>query len=191
MRLGLGFRTIVGILLAVVLIFLWEKLKSFSVFSKAELKTTQHTVLQKISNLGKMELVKYQFKDIVEQEIVQQLLPNPKALLIIEGEAVGCIDMKNIKPENIQILKDTLLLTLPQPEICYFKINHERSKVYETSFAFMNEGLLLEEAFKKAEKQIEKAALETGILEKTKQNARQILGPMLSQIAEKNVKIIF
>jgi Protein of unknown function (DUF4230) len=177
--------------LVIVSIFIWEKLKKFSPWANPELKTTHHTVLQKITSLGKLELVKYNFRDIVEQEIVQQLLPNPKALLIIEGEAVGCIDLRNIKAEDVLLNADTLIVHLPKPEICYHKIDHQKSRIYETSFAFMNEALLLEEAFKKAESQVLKGAISNGILENTKKNARLILTPILETISKKPVRLQF
>ena len=186
-----GTRIIVIIALLIGVIFAWERLKKYTPWGQTEFKTTHHQVLQKISSLGKMELVKYNFRDIVEQEIVQQLLPNPKALLIIEGEAVGCVDLRILKDADISTKGDTMLVSLPQPEICYHKIDHQKSKIYETSFAFMNEELLLNEAFKKAEEQVLKGAIANGILENTKKNARLILSPMLSTIAGKPVKIVF
>jgi Protein of unknown function (DUF4230) len=185
--------TRIGILALLIIgsIFIWEKIKKFSPWSDPELQTTHHQVLQKITSLGKLELVKYNFKDIVEQEIVQQLLPNPKALLIIEGEAVGCIDLRNIKSEDVLLNSDTLIVNLPKPEICYYKIDHQKSKIYETSFAFMNEEILLNEAFKKAEAQVLNGAISNGILENTKKNARLILTPILETISKRPVKVSF
>jgi hypothetical protein len=184
-------RIAVLVVLVISSIFIWEKLKKFSPWADPELKTTHHSVLQKITSLGKLELVKYNFRDIVEQEIVQQLLPNPKALLIIEGEAVGCIDLRNIRAEDVLLNADTLIVHLPKPEICYHKIDHQKSKIYETSFAFMNEDILLNEAFKKAETQVLNGAISNGILENTKKNARLILTPILETISKKPVKLSF
>ncbi len=188
---GLGIRILIFLALAVGLIFLWENIKKYTPWTQPEFKTTHHQVLQKISSLGKLELVKYNFRDIVEQEIVQQLLPNPKALLIIEGEAVGCVDLRSVKPDDIQEKSDTIVITLPKPEICYHKIDHKKSKIYETSFAFMNEELLLNEAFKKAEEQVLNGAIANGILENTKKNAKLILAPILQTISNKPVKVVF
>jgi hypothetical protein len=187
----LWIKIAVGVALLIASIFIWEKLKKFSPWADPELKTTHHTVLQKITNLGKLELVKYNFRDIVEQEIVQQLLPNPKALLIIEGEAVGCIDLRNVKADDVLLNADTLIVHLPKPEICYHKIDHQKSRIYETSFAFMNEALLLDEAFKKAESQVLRGAISNGILENTKKNARLILTPILETISKRPVKVSF
>jgi hypothetical protein len=174
-------------LVVVVLIFLWEKVKRVSFFKGGKLETTHHTVLKEISELGKLELVKYAYRDVVEQKLVRDFLPDPKALLIIEGEAVGCIDLRKVQLDDIDFQGDTLLVHLPKPEICYHKIDHQKSRVYHTEYAFMNEGLLLEEAYKRAEVQILNAAVASDIFEQTKKNAETVLKPILEKTSSKKV----
>lgn len=174
-------------LVVVGLIFLWEKVKRISLFSGGELQTTHHTVLKEISDLGKLELVKYAYRDVVEQKLVRDFLPDPKALLIIEGEAVGCIDLKKVQKDDVEFQGDTLVVHLPKPEICYHKIDHQKSRVYHTEYAFMNEGILLEEAYKRAETQILNAAVASDIFEQTKKNAETVLKPILEKTSGKKV----
>lgn len=168
-------------------IFLWEKVKSFNIFSGGEVKTNHNIVLKEISDLGKLELVKYAYRDVVEQSISRDFLPDPKAILIIQGEAVGCIDLKKVSESDIVIMEDTIVVHLPKPEICYHKIDHSKSKVFQTEYAFMNEGLLLEEAYKRAEKQILQSALDSDILNQTKENANLVLKPLLENSTGKKV----
>ncbi len=183
-------KVLMYVILALALLFFWERLKKASFWNK-EVTTTHHTVLKEITDLGKLELVKYAYRDVVEQKIVRDFLPDPKALLIIEGEAVGCIDLKKVKEDDLQFKGDTLIVHLPSPEICYHKIDHERSKVYYTEYAFMNEGLLLEEAYKRAEKQILESALRADILGKTKANAALVVKPLLENASGKKVVLKF
>ena len=68
----------------------------------------------------------------MEQKLVRDYLPDPKALLIVHGEAVGCIDLKTIDKDDIQTLGDTLFITLPEPNVCHFKIDHSKSKIYDS-----------------------------------------------------------
>lgn len=155
----------------------------------------QTLVLQEITRLGKLELVKYQFKDIVEYQKEQtsyqtfnQFLPKAKAALIVKGEAVGCIDFTKIKESDIVVQEKTLSLFLPEPEICYFKVDHQNSKVYDVSNGyFVEEGQMVNEAYKAAEIQLRQSALESGILQKTKDNAQMILIPLFSKISSKKV----
>lgn len=174
-------------IIAALLILIWESVKSFKLFKGGEVVTSHNIVLKEISELGRLELVKYAYRDVVEQSITRDFLPDPKAILIIQGEAVGCIDLRKVKAEDIVNVGDTLVVNLPKPEICYHKIDHSRSKVYHTEYAFMNEGLLLEEAYKRAEQQILQSALDSDILEQTRQNAGLVLKPLLENATGKKV----
>lgn len=141
--------------------------------------------------MGKLELVKYNFKDVVEQEIVKTFLPNAKAVLIVQGEAIGCIDLTKVVIADITTEQETLVVHLPDPELCVFKIDHSKSKVYNTEYAFTEEAKLVEQAYKQAEKQIERSALDMGILDQTRENARKILTPMLEKASGKKVLLKF
>lgn len=151
-----------------------------------------HTVvLQEISSMGKLELVKYNFKDVVEQQIVKTWLPNAKAILIVQGEAIGCVDLTQLEIADITSDSETLVVNMPEPELCVFKIDHSKSRVYNTEYAFNEEAKLVQEAYKQAEKQIQKSALDMGILDQTKINAKKILTPMLEKVSGKKVVIKF
>ena len=168
-------------------IFIWEKLKNFSLFSVKEIKTTHNMVLKEMTLLGKLELANFTFRDIVEQELVRDYLPNPKAILIVQGEAIGCIDLTKVKAEDVSSKDDTLIVHLPDPELCSYKIDHSKSKIYDTDYAFMNEQSLMNEAYTRAEDKIKQSAIEMGILEQTKKNANLILKPLLENISGKKV----
>lgn len=156
-----------------------------------QIESTHTVVLQEITAMGKLELVKYNFKDVVEQEIVKTWLPNAKAVLIVQGEAIGCIDLTKVLIADITTEQETLVVHLPDPELCVFKIDHSKSKVYNTEYAFTEEAKLVEEAYKQAEKQIERSALDMGILDQTRENARKILTPMLEKASGKKVLLKF
>ena len=127
----------------------------------------------------------------MEQKLVRDYLPDPKALLIVHGEAVGCIDLKTIDKDDIQTLGDTLFITLPEPNVCHFKIDHYKSKIYDSEYAFLNEDLLFEEAYKSAKKKLLGAAIDSGLLKSTKENAAKVLIPLFESISEHHVQIRF
>lgn len=186
------FRLIVLILLGIGIITVWENTKAGKWvpgwFSGGSVSESSHNiVLNEITAMGKLELVKYNFKDVVEQKITKMWLPDSKALLIIQGEAIGCIDLQKIKPTDIAMSADTLIVNLPEPELCVFKIDHANSKVYNTEYAFTDEALLIEKAYQQAEVQIRESALKMGILDQTKENAEKILKPILEQSTGKKV----
>ncbi len=168
----------------------WESIRSF-LFSKetVEIVNTHNVVLEQIEKMGKLELVKYKFKDILEHSVKYKWVPSSTVALIISGEAVGCIDLQKVKKTDVVEKKDTVYVRLPDPELCYSKINHKESKVYDTKYTYFDDANLIDGAFKEAEKEIERIALQSNILEQTKENAEKILKPLLENISKK--KIIF
>lgn len=156
---------------------------------------THNAVLQSVTAMGKLELVKYQFKDVVEYQSEQtgnntlnKLLPKAKAVLIVSGEAIGCIDLTKITVDDIVTNMDTMVINLPAPELCLYKIDHQKSKVYDVRNGyFVEEGKMVSDAYAAAEIQLKKLAMEMGILGQTNTNAVKILTPILEKIANKKI----
>jgi hypothetical protein len=187
------FRLFIIAVLVAGLIAIWEQIRGNSVLSRFRRgdNTTQSIVLKEITALGKLELVKYTFKDIVEHEQVNTFLPNANAVLIVEGEATGCIDLTQIRSENITTDGDSVTVQLPKPELCGWKINHDRSRVYDTRFSFLDDSQLVSDAYRKAEQQVKQSALNGGILNQTRRNANQMLRPLLERISGKKIGLTF
>jgi hypothetical protein len=186
-------RLLVLILLLVGLIAIWEQIRGSSVLSRFRRgnNTAKSIVLKEVTALGKLELVRYTFKDIVEHEQPNTFLPNANAVLIVEGEAMGCLDLTKISPADITIEDDSVTIRLPKPELCGWKINHDRSRVYDTRFSFLNETQLVSDAYRQAERQIRQSALNGGILQQTRQNASRMLQPLLTRLSGRRVGLIF
>ncbi|MDI9878184.1 DUF4230 domain-containing protein [Flectobacillus longus] len=184
-------KTIIRLLLLFLLIaggiWLWEQYKFLKNDNSTTPEVSHNILLQEITSMGKIELVKYNFRDVVESKIKKNFLPDAKVLLIVTGEATGCIDLTKIKVADLQELKDTVVVHLPEPEICNYKIDHSKSKVYDTQFAFMDEAKLVDEAFQKAEVQVQQSAQSMGILEQTKESAEQMLKPFIEKVSGKKV----
>lgn len=152
------------------------------------------TVIEKVEAMGKMQLVRYQISDAVEyiKPSGSRFVPDAKAMLIVSGEAIGCVDLGKVKSTNLIKTDSTVTLNLPAPELCVFKVDHKKSRVYDTKFTRLTgQTTIIDEAFKKAETQIEKTALDNGILDETKKNAQLILKPMLEQMTGKQIIITF
>ena len=186
-------RLFILILLVAGLIAIWEQVRGSGALSRFRRgdNTAQSVVLKEITALGKLGLVRYTFKDIVEHEQLNTFLPNANAVLIVEGEATGCIDLTKILPADITTNGDSVTVRLPEPELCGWKINHDRSRVYDTQFAFLDDSQLVSDAYRQAERQIRQSALNGGILEQTCQNADRMLRPLLSRISGRQVGLVF
>jgi len=166
-------------------------------------------ILEKVESLGRMELVKYSYKEIFDYKAISSgkisgeailrsydFSPDLKAVLIASGEAVGCIDLGKLEANDIEIKNDTLTILLPEPELCYHKLDMENTKVYDfersgwwSRFFGDDDEIkrVIERAYQAAERQIRTSALEGGILQKTNENAKLILKPMLEKMSGKTV----
>lgn len=178
--------TLVGLFVYGVYFF-WQKFTELSAEESPEVITQHNTVLEEVTAMGKLELVKYNFKDVVEHLEVKEWRPDPKAVLIVSGEAIGCIDLTKVQATDVVESGDTIIVYLPKAELCVYKINHDQSRVYDVQYAFMDEARLVNDAFSAAEKQIEKSALKMGILEQTEANAEKILKPLLEKVSGKKI----
>lgn len=180
-------------LLVAGLIAVWEQIRGADMLSRFRRgdDTAKTLMLREVTALGKLELVKYTFKDIVDYEQPNTFLPTSNAILIVEGEAIGCIDLSRVMPADIVTTGDSVTIRLPKPDICGWKINHDRSRVYDTRFSFLNESQLVSDAYRQAERQIRQSALNGGILEQTRQNADKMLQPLLSRLSGRPVGILF
>jgi hypothetical protein len=156
--------------------------------------TQSVSLVQKIEAVGKLELVRYQLKDVVEvtKPSGSAYIPDAKVLLVVSGEAVGCLDLTKLRAQHVREGADTVVVELPAPELCYHKIDHANSKVYDTKFTLLNgEAGLVDEAYRQAEAQIKAAAESQQILEQTKANAQLVLRPLLAQLTHKTVVLVF
>ena len=186
-------RLFVIIVLVAGLIAIWEQIRGSNTLSRFRRgdTTAQRIVLKEVTALGKLELVRYTFKDIVEHEQLNTFLPNANAVLIVEGEATGCIDLTTISLADITTDGDSVTVRLPNPELCGWKINHDRSRVYDTRFSFLDDSQLVSDAYRQAERQIRQSALNGGILRQTRQNADRMLRPLLARLSGRRVGLVF
>lgn len=175
---------------------LLDKTSGWFVPEEAPAEVVTHgLILEKIENLGKLELVKYNFKEITELNEKNRPylwffdVPDSRVVVISHGEAVGCIDLTKIKERDIVEQGDTVLVRLPKPEICYYKLDMENTRIYsiEKQVYFKKESDLAQKALRLAEREMKQAALRSGILEQTRENAETMLKPLLEGVSGKRV----
>ncbi|MDN5212871.1 DUF4230 domain-containing protein [Fulvivirgaceae bacterium BMA12] len=190
------------LLTVVVWVLITGKLPFYQGHSGENTEVKHDVVLQKLVSLGKLELIKYQFKEITEVKNTSQwkiffhsYSPDMKAALITSGEAVGCMDLTKIMAQDVVLSTDSLIISLPPPELCYYKIDLENSRIYDLETGYLatdeEERAFVEEVYKSAEIQIKNAALDSGILLQTQSNAKQFLTAFLEEISGRKVRLNF
>lgn len=179
----------VVLFIAVIVVIGWFLLVRYGNRPTSESK--HQLLVERIEAMGKLELVKYRFSDVLEHKNVSPYLPDASVLLIVKADAVGCIDLTKLSSSDIEVMDDSVSIRLPQPEICYVKIDHEASKVYDTKMAFFREATLVGEAFKSAEKEIYREVQNSDVLEQTKANAIHVFRPLLEGLGFSKIHLFF
>jgi hypothetical protein len=97
-------------------------------FSTTRTEVTEDVMVSRIVSMGKLELVKYAMKDVVEKKELHTILPDARVLFVAVGEVTACIDLTKVKKDDIRQFKDSVVVALPRPEICYVKLDHQKSR---------------------------------------------------------------
>ena len=191
-------RTIIPWLIVLILAYLlWDYRDVIRQAEDIELPDipVSTVLIERIEAMGKLELVKYNFQEITE---MKELSPNilsiikldadSKAILISKGEAVGCVDLTKMTDRDISVVGDSVFIKLPPPELCYYKLNVNDTKLYSVETGlFANRDQFISRAYRQAEKNIKKAALDSDILEQSQYQAKAILGPLLEEVSGKTI----
>lgn len=191
-RTRTGILMVIGVITVGLIVSLFFYVKNQFFLSRTEL--TENVMVEKIINMGKLELVKYSMKDVLEKKQTRNILPDKRILFVAVGEVTGCIDLTKMKKDDIISRNtDSITVFLPKPEICYVKLDHQLSKVYDVSGVWFPSDSkdMVEDIYKIAEQKILENAGKQDILGKTRENALLIFKPILENISGKKVGIQF
>lgn len=188
------------LLILLLIWYIWDHREQWlkqKIIAERPLAQSNTMILGKIEALGKLELVKYNFQEVTElTELGKEYFkifkvePDSKAVLISQGEAVGCLDLTKMKVQDLSVMQDTIYIKLPEPELCYYKLNLDKTHIYSVQTGvFTDRDKFIERAYRKAEQNIKEAALSSGMMEQTRNNAHLLLKPMLEEMTGKVVII--
>jgi hypothetical protein len=200
------------ILLLVMSLFIYLQQKSLRSGKGGSEIIDSSVILREVEQIGKLELVKYNFKEIFDYKRLSEgkalgnsllntynYTPDINVILVATGEATGCIDLNKLNISDISLSQDSLTILLPPAELCYHKLDMANTHIFSLSNRswwsrlFSNEDektKAVQTAYKLAEQRIEEAALKSGILQSTNDQAIKMLTPMLETMTGKNVKIV-
>lgn len=173
----------------------WNRVAGFLIGRSTRMDVSSPAVVDRIRKLARLESVVFSLDKIVQGERQSTYLPNflvgEKLLLIAHGEVTAGVDLDQLKPGDVSIHGDAVQVRLPAPEVLSTRIDNASSRIYSrtTGLLVTADPNLESETRKVAEDEITKAALEDGILDKAKQNARTSVTALLQALGFKQVDV--
>jgi hypothetical protein len=147
--------------------------------------TSRPTVIRQIQQLQRLETTVFGMDKIVaggrDSRYLPQFLAGDRLLLIVYGEVTAGVDVGLVDAEHVIVSARTIQMTLPEPEIFATRIDNDRTRVYsrETGLLTRVDPNLESDVRREAERQIRQAALDNGILEVARRNARTTMASFL------------
>jgi hypothetical protein len=155
----------------------------------------QPTVIRQIRELQRLETVSYTVDKIASGERENPVLPSflagDRLLLVVHGEAIAGVDLSKLQPSDVVVDRQSVSIHLPQAEIFTVRLDNAKTRVYsrDTGLFSTPDPNLEGEVRQEAERQIQAAALQDGILKTADNNARQTLTTLLTGLGFGNVEI--
>jgi hypothetical protein len=161
--------------------------------------TSVPAVVQRIQHLSRLETVVYSLDTIVEgsksSAVLPDLLAGDRILLVVHGQAIGGIDLSQLKPEDVRITENngarSIRVTLPASQLFLTSIDNQHTRVYARSTGILVpvDQNLESETRAKAEQQLQQAALADGILDAARKNARATVTALLYSLGFQQVEV--
>ncbi|HMD77648.1 MAG TPA: DUF4230 domain-containing protein [Terracidiphilus sp.] len=164
---------------------LWNRFAGYLTGRTTSIDVSSPSVVEKIHQLSRLETVVYSLDKIVEGGRQSAYLPDflagDKLLLVAHGEVIAGVDLGQLKPGDVTVKGDAVQVRLPPPQILTTRIDNGRTRVYSrtTGLLVATDPNLESEVRLTAEQQIAQAALDDGILDKARQNARTSVAALL------------
>jgi hypothetical protein len=149
------------------------------------------TIIHEVRALARLETIQYTIEKVITAETGQgtfDFLFGDRLLFVAHGIVIAGIDMEKISPDDMQMKDGILYVTLPPAEIFIATLDNEKSYVYDRETGVLTHGDedLETLARQAAEDEIEKAAIEDGILDIAQQNAEAYLSKFFAALGYKD-----
>jgi len=145
------------------------------------------TIVHEVRSLARLETIQYSVEKVVTADTGQEFLKvlfGDRLLLVAHGLVIAGVDLAQLGSEDLWVEGQVLYVRLPEAEIFIATLDNEKSYIYDRQVGFLRRGDVdLETAARRvAEEEIEKGAIEDGILEQAQLNAESFLSRMLLQL---------
>jgi hypothetical protein len=132
-------------------------------------------VVRSVQSLARLETASYTIEKVITAESGSGplgFLFQDKLLLVAQGQVIAGVDLARLQREDVQVVGETVYITLPASEIFVATLNNDETYVYDRQTGVLGQQIDLETlARQEAEAEILDAALEDGILDLAQDNA--------------------
>jgi hypothetical protein len=162
---------------------------------QTSINVSQPTVVRQIQQLQRLETVTYTMDKIISGErdnpYMPKFLAGDRLLLVVHGQVIAGVDLAKVQPADAIVRGRSITFHVPPAEIFSTLIDNARTRVYsrETGLFTSPDPNLESEVREEAERQLQQAALQDGILKTADQNARSTLASMLKGFGFSQVDI--
>ncbi len=144
-------------------------------------------IVHQVRSLARLETIQYSVERVITAESGQGtfgFLFGDRLLLVAHGIVVAGVDLEKLAPADLRVQNNILYVKLPDPGIFITTLDNDKSYIYNRDTGALTKGDINLEttARRAAEKSIEDAALEDGILKLAQQNAENYLSRLLMEI---------
>lgn len=137
----------------------------------------QPTVVRQIAQLQRLETVKFTMDKIISGERESPYLPkfliSDRLLLVVHGEVIAGVDLTALQPGDVSVQGKSVSVHVPSAQILVTRLDSEKTRVYsrDTGLFSSPDPNLESEVRQEAERELQQAALDGGILKSAEQNA--------------------
>ena len=153
------------------------------------------TIINQVQSLARLETIRYTVEKVITEETNQNVLApliGDRLLFVAHGYVIAGIDMSKIKPEDLWLDGTVLNVRLPAAEVLVATIDNDKSYVYnrQTGLLAKADPNLETQARQVAEQEINKAALDDGILDQAMANAKTYLLWFFETLGYKQINFV-
>jgi hypothetical protein len=152
------------------------------------------TVVRQVRSLSRLETASYTIEKVITAESGEGplgFLFQDRLLLVAQGEVIAGVDLGRIGESNVQVVQDTVFITLPASEIFVATLDNDATYVYDRQTGVFGQQVDLETlARQEAEKAILQAALDDGILNMAQDKAEQVVQTLLEAVGFREVVFV-
>lgn len=152
-------------------------------------------VVREIQTMNELVSVKYTIQKVVGLEEKKVPLGSEKLLLIIQAEVLAGIDLSTLTAGDVKMLPGKRVqIALPPPKIVHIVIDDKETKVWDRQITWWTPWVpfnpdLERQARLAATAEIERSAIEMGILDQARRNADTGIRSLLDTLGVKAVTV--